>query len=119
MPSQPPVFRHPTIRSTAERKREHDARRRRSQPWRAWYKLPLWQARRAEQLAREPLCERDRARGRVVAATVANHREPHRGDWDKFAFGPLESLCERCHNSDVQREERAIAGPAAPAGDEG
>lgn len=58
-------------------------------------------------------------RGEVVAANTANHREPHRGDWNKFAFGPLESLCEHCHNSDVQREERASPGPTAADPDEG
>lgn len=112
MPSQPPVFRHPTARTARERKAEHDVRRRRSQPWRAWYKTALWQQRRAEQLARQPLCERHLARGEVVAATVANHKEPHRGYWQKFAHGALESACDHCHNSDIQREERALDGAA-------
>ncbi len=119
MPNQAPVFRPWGARTQQGRKRDHDRRRRRSQPWRHWYKLPLWQARRAEQLAREPRCERHLARGEIVAANTANHREPHRGDWDKFAFGPLESLCAHCHNSDVQREERASPGPEADEADEG
>jgi hypothetical protein len=25
--------------------------------------------------------------------------EPHRGDWNKFVTGKLQSLCEACHNS--------------------
>ncbi len=118
MPSPPPVFRHPTARTDAERKRAHDVRRRRAQPWRAWYKTALWQARRAEQLASSPLCARHLARGEAVPATVANHVEPHRGDWEKFALGALESVCERCHNSEIQREERANPG-TADADDEG
>jgi len=117
MPSQPPLFRHASARTARERKAEHDARRRRSQPWRAWYKSALWQSRRAEQLARQPLCERHLARGQVVAATVANHKEPHRGDWEKFAHGELESACDRCHNSAIQREERAaLSGEDDDAG---
>lgn len=119
MPSQPPVFRHPTALTERQRKAAHDARRRRAQPWRHWYKLPVWQARRAEQLARQPLCERHLARGEVVEATVANHREPHRGDWEKFVNGELESACKPCHDGVIQREERARAVADAAEVDEG
>jgi len=55
----------------------------------------------------EPLCQRCKANGFIVEATVANHVEPHRGDWDKFINGPLESTCKPCHDSVIQSEERA------------
>ena len=41
----------------------------------------------------------------MVAATVADHVEPHRGDHDKFWHGRLQSLCKPCHDRDKQREE--------------
>lgn len=65
-----------------------------------------WQARRARQLAAFPLCRLCREiSGRIVAATVADHVEPHRGDPVKFA-GPLQSLCAHCHNSLKQQIEK-------------
>jgi 5-methylcytosine-specific restriction enzyme A len=93
----------------AQRRRDNDAVRRQAKPWRSWYSLPVWQAIRAEQLARQPLCERHLKRGEIVAATVVNHVGRHGGDWDRFVTGPFESLCKPCHDSDVQREERAEA----------
>lgn len=107
MPSMPPRHRAPGARTPEQRKREHDRRRRRAHPWRAWYKLPLWRRRREEQLTKQPLCERHLARGEIVEATVANHKVPHRGDWTLFAEGDLESVCKPCHDRDIQREERA------------
>lgn len=93
----------------AERRRIHDADRTRRNPWRAWYGLKAWHDRRDEQLAIQPLCERCLAEGKVEAATVANHRIPHRGDWDLFITGELESSCKPHHDRDIQREERAAA----------
>ena len=112
MPSRPPVFRPHGSRTQAQHRAAHDAHRRTAQPWRRWYKTALWRERRAAQLLAEPLCERHRARGQVVMGNVANHKEPHRGDWNKFASGALETLCYTCHNSDVQREERVAAARA-------
>lgn len=86
--------------------REHDAKRYAHKPWRAWYSLKAWQTRRAHQLAKQPLCERHLAQGMVVAATVANHKTPHRGDWNLFITGELESVCKPCHDGPVQSEER-------------
>lgn len=103
MPTLPPTL---GARPREERRREYDQARRSAKPWRKWYNLPAWRARRAEQLAREPLCARHLARGEVVAATVANHVRPHRGDWELFINGPLESVCKPCHDGEVQSEER-------------
>jgi len=33
----------------------------------------------------------------VVVATVADHVEPHHGDWNLFLTGELSSLCRQCH----------------------
>lgn len=44
-----------------------------------------------------------------MLATVANHRIAHKGDWKLFIEGDLESACKPCHDSEVQREEKAAA----------
>ena len=81
---------------------------RRARPdWWRWYKTPLWQARRSAQLQSKPLCERCERRGRITAASVVHHNPPHRGDWQLFSEGPLESLCKPCHDSEAQREGKS------------
>lgn len=67
----------------------------------------MWQRLRASQLASEPLCRKCKAQGLTTAATVADHVEPHRGDPEKFWNGELQSLCDHCHNSLKQKEERS------------
>jgi 5-methylcytosine-specific restriction endonuclease McrA len=66
--------------------------------WREWYQLQFWRNRRAHQLRIEPLCRRCLERGIATPATQADHVEPHRGNWNAFVFGELQSLCVRCHN---------------------
>ena len=83
-------------------------------PWRTWYQLERWRRLRRHQLTVEPLCVMCRQRGLVRPATVVDHVEPHRGNWNKFLTGKLQSLCEHCHNSDKrlveQGKPRAIIG---------
>jgi 5-methylcytosine-specific restriction endonuclease McrA len=107
MPRDVPVFRSPDAQSRTEQKRSFDRSRRRDAPWRLWYGRKEWKARRAGQLATEPLCERCREGGYVVEATVVHHALPHRGDWHLFITGDLESLCKRCHDRDAQADERS------------
>lgn len=116
MPKRPPLYRPHAAARERGRKAEHDARRREAKAWRGWYNLAAWQQRRDAQLAAQPVCERCEKAGRIVAATVANHRVPHRGDWDLFITGALESVCKRCHDSVVQAEERAEAARVARLG---
>jgi 5-methylcytosine-specific restriction protein A len=81
--------------------------------WRGWYSTASWRALRAAQLARKPLCERCEANGLVVAATVANHKIPHKGDRKLFFNSAnLESVCKDCHDGPIQREERLGYSPA-------
>ncbi|MCP3475530.1 HNH endonuclease [Bradyrhizobium sp. CCGUVB1N3] len=54
--------------------------------------------RRKLQLQAHPLCKFCLDRGLVAIATVADHVEPHKGDWNKFALGELQSLCKACHD---------------------
>jgi hypothetical protein len=48
----------------------------------------------------EPVCVMCARNGLAVPATVADHITPHGGDWNAFLFGPLQSLCKPCHDSD-------------------
>ncbi|CAB5708936.1 Uncharacterised protein [Delftia tsuruhatensis] len=65
-----------------------------------------WQKARVTFLKAQPLCIRCQAEGRVEAATVVDHRIPHRGDqtlfWDTSNWDPL---CATHHSRDKQREE--------------
>jgi len=64
------------------------------------YRTKRWRAIRAAQLQSEPLCQGQcKEKGRITAATVCDHIEPHKGNMDKFWRGPFQSLCEHCHNS--------------------
>lgn len=72
-----------------------------------WYHTTRWRKRRAYQLADEPLCRMCEDQGRITEATVADHIEPHNGDYDKFWHGKLQSLCATCHNVRKQRIERS------------
>jgi 5-methylcytosine-specific restriction protein A len=107
MPKRPPVL---GGRSKVQRRRDYEKRRREAKPWRAWYGLAIWREIRDEQLEKQPLCERCLKAGRVVPATVVNHKDRHRGIWERFVRGPFESLCKPHHDGEVQREERG--GPA-------
>ncbi|MCG8434157.1 MAG: HNH endonuclease, partial [Gammaproteobacteria bacterium] len=96
--------------------REYDTRRRRAKPWRAWYGTATWRAIRDAQLAAEPLCRMCADEGRVTEATVCDHVEPHRGDWQRFVGGPFQSLCATHHSKHKQRIE-AAAPQGAPRPD--
>jgi hypothetical protein len=34
---------------------------------------------------------------RLTPASIADHDPPHKGDWNAFRLGPLQSLCRDCH----------------------
>ena len=71
-----------------------------------WHSTYRWQQHRLRQLKREPLCAMCLAQGKVTAATVADHITPHKGDYELFWHGPLQSLCAFHHNKTKQRIER-------------
>jgi 5-methylcytosine-specific restriction endonuclease McrA len=74
-------------------------------PWLRWYGLKRWTRRSEMQLHAHPLCAMCLQRNLIVAASVADHIEPHRGDPIKFWFGELQSLCVDCHNRGKQQLE--------------
>jgi 5-methylcytosine-specific restriction protein A len=85
-----------------------DYRSKEAAEYRRWYHLARWKGprgRRAVQLQAEPLCRFCEAAGDVVAATVADHIQPHRGDAELFWNGELQSLCGPCHSQAKQMIE--------------
>lgn len=72
---------------------------------RDWYGLGRWKIKAKAQLRAHPLCAHCLQRGLVVAAVMADHVTPHRGDWNSFWLGALQSLCSNCHESGKKFEE--------------
>lgn len=65
-----------------------------------------WQKARKFYLAKHSLCVECEDSGRVVAATVVDHIDPHRGDKVKFwDSSNWQSLCKRCHDRKTGRGE--------------
>ena len=73
--------------------------------WHHLYCTTVWRRRAKHQLRSQPLCEMCLKDGRINAATIADHVEPHKGDQQKFFFGELQSLCKLHHESAKKREE--------------
>jgi 5-methylcytosine-specific restriction enzyme A len=71
-----------------------------------FYSTASWRALRWAQLSKEPLCRMCQSQGRLTPATVADHVVPHRGDWDAFVGGELQSLCKTCHDGAKQSLEK-------------
>ena len=85
--------------------------------WRALYKTKAWKAARAVQLANQPLCEPCLDEDRTTAATVVNHRIPHKGDLGLFLDPENhQSVCKPHHDGPIQRAEAAGFSPAVDAG---
>lgn len=67
-----------------------------------------WQKARERHLQAHPLCRMCEDEGKVVPASVVDHKIPHRGDmavfWDQ---GNWQSLCATHHSSHKQRQENA------------
>lgn len=73
------------------------------------YNTPRWKAERKRWLQLYPLCVVCQAAGRISAATVVDHIQPHRGDqalfWDSKNW---QSLCKPCHDLKTAGETRAV-----------
>ncbi|GFM73594.1 HNH endonuclease [Pseudomonas cichorii] len=71
-----------------------------------------WQKARERYLLDHPICVYCERQGLTSAASVVDHKIPHRGDQDLFwNQGNWQSLCKTCHDSVKQAEEAAgLAG---------
>jgi 5-methylcytosine-specific restriction endonuclease McrA len=88
-----------------DRHLRHDAKRRRTQPWRAWYKTREWRdasrAFLADPANRYCVC------GCGRRADVVDHVQAHRGDPALFwSPGNWQPMAWHCHSSAKQRAER-------------
>lgn len=81
-----------------------DRRSPEAERYRKLYKTARWKATRSTQLAREPFCQRCKAKGHLTEATVCHHTDKARKATHFFA-GPFMSLCAPCHDGPVQSEE--------------
>lgn len=67
-----------------------------------------WRQIRYKRLVQYPLCKLCGDLGIVTAATVVDHIIPHRGSKALFFDSTnLQSLCEHCHNSIKQQQEKS------------
>lgn len=95
-------------------RREHDARRG-SAAHRGYGHR--WQKASKAFLRAHPLCqcpECDEGRKRVTAATVVDHKVPHRGDmklfWDSSNW---QSMAKECHDAKTAREDGGFGNRGA------
>jgi 5-methylcytosine-specific restriction protein A len=81
-----------------ERERWRGSSRERGYTWQ-------WEKARAAWLAEHPLCVECEREGRAVAATVVDHRIPHRGNQELFWASETnwQSLCASHHGSKTGR----------------
>ena len=82
---------------------------------RGFYQSAAWRAVRAAFLNDHPLCTHCVARGRVVAAVVADHVVPLKDGGARFDWTNLQGLCVSCHNrktasETARRSRRARTG---------
>lgn len=72
-----------------------------------WYDSQRWRKSREWFLSRHPLCVMcAKSRGADVIATVVDHVEPHKGDYDLFwDQGNWQSLCATCHSGNKRQQE--------------
>ena len=73
--------------------------------WHYLYATSRWRKRARYQLRVQPLCAMCLEEGRLMAASVADHIQPHHGDQLKFFLGELQSLCRLHHDSAKKRDE--------------
>lgn len=106
MPSLPKLTRRPWQPAPAKREYvQHAARD-------ARYSSARWQAARAAQLARAPLCARCTEQGRTTAATVCDHITPVRLGGDFWDTRNYQSLCRPCHQAKSASERTQQATSA-------
>lgn len=65
-----------------------------------------WQRKRKLFLKKHPLCEKCKAEGKYIEASVVDHIVPHRGDeslmWDENNW---QALCKPCHDNKTGNED--------------
>lgn len=70
------------------------------------YNSDRWRRLRAIQLNNEPCCEECRRKGRIRAATVADHVIAIQDGGEAWNIDNLQSMCAPCHNRKSGKEKR-------------
>lgn len=85
--------------------------------YRRGYGSTRWRNLRAQQLAKQPLCETCLAADRYVPAVHVDHRVPHDGPSDPKYSDPanLSSLCHRCHSRKTATQDGGFRGKRTTA----
>ena len=74
----------------------------------SFYNSSRWRGIRSYWIKRNPLCIECSRIGRVVAATVVDHRIPIRQGGDMYSEKNLQSMCTSCHDKKSRRERDTI-----------
>ena len=64
---------------------------------RDWYGLGRWKTKQKFQMQTHPLCAFCLEKGLVTKGVIADHVKAHKGDWNEFWMGKLQTLCRNCH----------------------
>jgi len=72
---------------------------------RDWYGLGRWKTKQKFQMQTHPLCAFCLGKGLVTKGVIADHVKAHRGDWNEFWMGKLQTLCRNCHESGKKFQE--------------
>lgn len=75
-------------------------------------KSTKWRKARVMFLDEHPLCVECRKEGRVSAATVVDHIQPHHGDYELFwSVDNWQALCATHHSSKTARRDGGYGNP--------
>ena len=72
------------IAAVADLGRREGRTTKRVEPWREWYKSPIWKSIKRHRLVQEPNCRLCAQEGRTVIAMHVAHVQSHRGDESLF-----------------------------------
>ena len=103
MPSLPKPTRRPWQPAPVKRVYEQHAARD------SRYSTARWQAARATQLARQPLCAVCSSQGHTTPATVCDHIQPVRLNGEFWDTRNYQSLCRPCHQAKSASERLKVA----------
>lgn len=102
----------PTLKRTCRRpwQPEHAPQMGRRHANTEFYRSTAWRKLRAEQMRRQPLCERCLVQGRHTPARIVDHICPVNQGGAPLDLENLQSLCAACHNrkSGTERHQRQI-----------
>jgi 5-methylcytosine-specific restriction endonuclease McrA len=65
-----------------------------------------WVKRALNHRRENPLCVMCLEEGLIVAVEVVDHVVPHRGNYQMFWHGKLQSLCKSCHDGRKQQVDK-------------